>query len=114
MGQLARHGAEGKRAAPALQQARSEEAADAGACVLRKGCALLDEATLLHPLKSELNWPLGGEEPLDMTTSLGCQISTTGARWRLPWFLIDACLRVSERRRVSLMLMMTMLRRARV
>ena len=51
---------------------------------------------LLHPLKSELNWPLGGEEPLDMTTSSpGCQISTTGARWRLPWFLIDACLRAS-------------------
>ena len=26
---------------------------------------------LLHPLKSELNWPLGGEEPLDMTTTPG-------------------------------------------
>ena len=65
--------------------------------MLRKGCALLDEVDmLLHPLKSELNWPLGGEEPLDMTTSSpGAQISTIGARWRLPWFLIDACLRAS-------------------
>ena len=94
-------GAEGKRAKRlALQaQARSGEAKRFVEAygVLRKGCALLDEVDmLLHPLKSELNWPLGGEEPLDMTTSSpGCTISTTGARWRLPWFLIDACLRAS-------------------
>ena len=94
-------GAEGKRAKrlEMQAQARSAEAKRFVEAygVLRKGCALLDEVDmLLHPLKSELNWPLGGEEPLDMTTSSpGCQISTTGARWRLPWFLIDACLRAS-------------------
>lgn len=60
--------------------------------LLHNGVALLDEVDLLlHPLKSELNWPSGSAEPLDFTApSYGG--GTTGARWRLPWFLIDAVL----------------------
>ena len=50
---------------------------------------LLDEVDLiLHPLKSELNWPLGTKAPLDFTTS-----HTTGAlgkRWLAPYHLLDA------------------------
>ena len=38
--------------------------------VFRTGTLLLDEVDLiLHPLKSELNWPLGHKEPLDFTRS---------------------------------------------
>ena len=34
---------------------------------------------ILHPLKSELNWPIGRKEPLDFTRSrLG-----TGLRWQV-------------------------------
>ena len=40
---------------------------------------------LLHPLKSELNWPLGRKEPLDLTQNkLG-----RGLRWELVWHLLD-------------------------
>lgn len=36
--------------------------------IFRDGALLLDEVDLiLHPLKSELNWPLGAKEPLDFT-----------------------------------------------
>lgn len=60
--------------------------------LLHKGVALLDEVDLLlHPLKSELNWPSGSPAPLDFTASCDGG-GTTGARWRLPWFLIDAVL----------------------
>jgi hypothetical protein len=40
---------------------------------------------ILHPLKSELNWPLGVREPLDLTYPVGL-------RWQLPWHLCDAVL----------------------
>jgi hypothetical protein len=41
---------------------------------------------LLHPLKSELNWPLGDRQPLDFSRSatLGA-----GVRWHLPFHLLD-------------------------
>jgi hypothetical protein len=39
--------------------------------LFRNGALILDEVDLvLHPLKSELNWPLGGKEPLDFTRSV--------------------------------------------
>ena len=60
------------------------------------GILILDEVDLiLHPLKSELNWPLGRREPLDFTHSkLG-----DGLRWELPFFLMDALFYVRERER---------------
>ena len=42
---------------------------------------------MLHPLKSELNWPLGDKVPLDMTEG-----RSPGLRWQLPWFLLDGLL----------------------
>ena len=47
----------------------------------------MDEVDIiLHPLKSELNWPLGAKEPLDFTRSrVG-----NGLRWGLPSHLLDA------------------------
>ncbi|KAJ1458452.1 hypothetical protein M885DRAFT_614307 [Pelagophyceae sp. CCMP2097] len=55
--------------------------------LLKRGAALLDEVDLvLHPLKSELNWPLGEKAPLDFT--LGTQ--PAGLRWRVPHVLFDA------------------------
>ena len=58
--------------------------------VLRRGCLLLDEVDwILHPLTSELNWPLGEREPLDFAkTPLG-----SGLRWKLPIELIGVVLR---------------------
>ncbi|KAJ1454760.1 hypothetical protein M885DRAFT_521375, partial [Pelagophyceae sp. CCMP2097] len=77
--------------------------------ILSEGCALLDEVDLLlHPLKSELNWPLGEKHALDFTMPSGGQIEkqgarasiamgptcSMGARWRLPWraigLIVDA------------------------
>lgn len=55
--------------------------------LFRSGCLLLDEVDLiLHPLKSELNWPIGSKDPIDYSRSkLGI-----GLRWDLFWHLIDA------------------------
>ena len=40
--------------------------------LFEKGVLVLDEVdTILHPLRSELNWPLGGKVPLDFTTDRG-------------------------------------------
>ena len=48
--------------------------------------SMLDEVDwILHPLKSELNWPLGVREPLDLSYPVGL-------RWQLPWHLCDAIL----------------------
>jgi len=48
---------------------------------------IMDEVDiLLHPLKSELNWPLGRKEPLDFTLSP----AGTGLRWAIPSHLLDA------------------------
>jgi hypothetical protein len=55
--------------------------------LFRSGVMLLDEVDLiLHPLKSELNWPIGLKDPIDYSRSkLGI-----GLRWDLFWHLIDA------------------------
>ena len=46
-----------------------------------KSVALVDEVDLvLHPLTSELNFPIGGEEPLDLAPE----------RWELPMHLMDS------------------------
>ena len=55
--------------------------------LFRTGVLLLDEVDLiLHPLKSELNWPIGMKDPIDYSRSkIG-----TGLRWDLFWHLLDA------------------------
>ena len=61
--------------------------------ILRQGTLLLDEVDLiLHPLKSELNWPLGSKNPLDFTLREVRHKGTvrTGMRWLLPWHMLDA------------------------
>ena len=61
------------------------------------GALLLDEVDLiLHPLKSELNWPLGRKEALDFTRSR----AGDGLRWEI-LFLLDAVLHYSEKVVVS-------------
>ena len=51
--------------------------------IWRGAVAVIDEVDIvLHPLKSELNWPLGDRHPLDFAPT----------RWELPWFLLDAVL----------------------
>ena len=48
---------------------------------------LLDEVDLiLHPLKSELNWPIGEKEPIDFAK---CKLGV-GLRWDVQWHLLDA------------------------
>ena len=38
--------------------------------ILKSSIEIMDEVDiLLHPLKSELNWPLGAKDPLDFTRS---------------------------------------------
>jgi hypothetical protein len=55
--------------------------------VLRSSIEIMDEVdVILHPLKSELNWPLGTKEPLDFTRSR----SGNGLRWGIPSHLLDA------------------------
>ena len=55
--------------------------------LFRSGVLLLDEVDLiLHPLKSELNWPIGLKDPIDYSRSkLGI-----GLRWDIQWHLLDA------------------------
>ena len=51
--------------------------------IFKQGCMLLDEVDLiLHPLKSELNFPKGEKFGLD--------VSDQGERWGLPIHLMDA------------------------
>ena len=86
-------------------KSRSERVADAGALseeelealrkeafcaseifqIFHQGLLILDEVDLiLHPLKSELHWPLGQRIPLDFCQSrIG-----DGLRWKLPFFLL--------------------------
>jgi hypothetical protein len=55
--------------------------------VMRSSVEIMDEVDIiLHPLKSELNWPLGAKEPLDFTKSR----SGNGLRWSIPSHLLDA------------------------
>ena len=51
------------------------------------GVLLLDEVDLLlHPLKSELNWPIGQKDPIDFSRSkIGM-----GIRWDIQWHALDA------------------------
>jgi hypothetical protein len=44
---------------------------------------------LLHPFKSELNWPLGEKEALDFTAPAGSR-QQEGLRWLLPCHLLEA------------------------
>ncbi|KAL1504687.1 hypothetical protein AB1Y20_008467 [Prymnesium parvum] len=61
--------------------------------VMNTGALMLDEVDwVLHPLKSELNWPLGEREPLDFSkSSVG-----SGLRWKLPFQMIDTILLAAE------------------
>jgi len=55
--------------------------------VFKKAALILDEVDMiLHPLRSELNWPVGEKEALDFTRST----TGMGLRWQLPWHLMDA------------------------
>lgn len=94
-------------------KSRSERVADAGALseeelealrkeafcaseifqIFHQGLLILDEVDLiLHPLKSELHWPLGQRIPLDFCQSrIG-----DGLRWKLPFFLLDAVFSLSN------------------
>jgi hypothetical protein len=56
--------------------------------LFRSSVALLDEVdVLLHPLRSELNWPQGEKQPL----------SFAPMRWQLPWHLLDGALYPTSR-----------------
>ena len=56
--------------------------------LFQKGVLVLDEVDLLlHPLKSELNWPLGLKQELDHTlrrAEHATEKLAAGLRWRLP------------------------------
>lgn len=53
------------------------------------GCLFMDEVDLiLHPLKSELNYPIGRKEALDMSQNKLAK----GLRWELPFILMDVIL----------------------
>jgi hypothetical protein len=55
--------------------------------IWKEGVLLMDEVDMiLHPLKSELNFPVGLRQPLDLTTTK----NNKGLRWEIPWFLMDA------------------------
>lgn len=66
----------------------------APAAVLRAGVLLLDEVDLLlHPLRSELHWPLGARQPLDFTRPAaqqprGPDTDDRGLRWQIPLHLL--------------------------
>jgi hypothetical protein len=82
--------------APSWQ--RSKRAGQAGCNVLqmwRDGVLVVDEVdVVLHPLKSELNFPIGPKEPVDFA----------GERWELPIHILEAIFAVSKVRDVSVML----------
>lgn len=63
--------------------------------LFRSGVLLLDEVDLLlHPLKSELNWPIGLKDPIDYSRSkIG-----VGLRWDLQWHLLDAIFYASKKK----------------
>ena len=62
--------------------------------VFKAGLVIMDEVDmLLHPLRSELRWPLGIKGPLDLTEPFGYKESdeeSIGMRWRVAWHLISA------------------------
>ena len=63
--------------------------------LFRTGTFIIDEVDLiLHPLKSELNFPIGRKEPLDLTLNK----SQKGLRWEIPMFMLDAIFFASQGR----------------
>jgi hypothetical protein len=53
----------------------------------RRGVLIMDEVdVLLHPLRSELNFPIGHKQPIDCS----------GPRWLLPIFVLDATFYAAE------------------
>ena len=57
------------------------DVSSARALAFGQSLLILDEVDLiLHPLKSELNWPLGKRKPLDFGSM----------RWAVPFHLLDA------------------------
>jgi hypothetical protein len=68
--------------------------------LFRTGALLLDEVDLiLHPLKSELNWPIGVKLPLDFTYSKARGVH--GLRWQVPFYLLDAVLHAAGQARTG-------------
>ena len=67
--------------------------------IFQTGVLLLDEVDLLlHPLKSELNWPLGVKKALDFTfPTAGCSGASAapGMRWLVALHILDALFFVS-------------------
>lgn len=59
----------------------------------KQGTLIVDEVDIvLHPLKSELNYPMGSKQPLDFTTNkIG-----KGMRWEVPYYLFDAIFHCTE------------------
>ena len=58
-------------------------------CIFDKAVVILDEIDLiLHPLRSELNWPLDKRLPLDFTA----EKNASGMRWELPLHMLDPIL----------------------
>lgn len=61
--------------------------------IMRDSVEIMDEVDIiLHPLKSELNWPLGLKDPLDFTRSR----AGNGLRWAIPSHLLDAIFGVCD------------------
>ena len=87
----------GKRAAVRLAELqRNSDTADAMARIINlwsereQGVLLLDEVDmLLHPLRSELNFPIGEKFPLSAPPN-------AGMRWDLPIHLLDSILQATQ------------------
>ena len=63
--------------------------------LFRSSTLIMDEVDMiLHPLRSELNWPVGPKEPLDFTiasmaTAPGHPRGESGLRWKIASHLLD-------------------------
>ena len=69
--------------------------------IFRKAYLIIDEVDLvLHPLKSELNFPIGIREPLDFGGNI--RGLGSGLRWAVPSHLIDGILFATEQKMSSL------------
>lgn len=83
LGRTASHGDSGKDRALRQQVQLCSDVLQ----IFKRGVLILDEVDLiLHPLRSELNWPLGNRRPLDFTS----EKHAIGLRWELPLHLLDA------------------------
>ncbi|KNC75779.1 hypothetical protein SARC_11702, partial [Sphaeroforma arctica JP610] len=59
--------------------------------IFRQGTVIVDEVDLiLHPLKSELNYPIGPKNAIDLARK--------GMRWDIPLYLLDALFYATEGR----------------